>query len=457
MSSARRHASSSALDKAFRLEKQGRRFADPRIEARFRVWRRRQMLPYIRMGCAAAFVICALGIGFAAAAAPQHLVTAILIVTLLVAPLVLLTLWLSQRPRQLLEPVTTASGAVTALAAVWLTHESLALPGAASAVIAFITFFSFALCRLPTASALLTVLPGTAYAISLVIADHQSGLMSAEALAFSIFLPLATLITASLASLELELRLHRAFRNELLIKAQKRALRDERMELCRFLPAAVSRRVHDHGIEPALTLQTLMLTAVCCDLRGFTHFTDIHGPQRMAQVLNDYYAIVIEIAGRHDALVKDFIGDGALILVGAPRARPDHAEAAVAMARLLNKRIAELTQRRSAPGVPLGIGIGVASGICAVGVIGSRRRLEYAAVGSAVNLASRLCTCADDGEVLISSQTTAMSHMQPDGLSEARTLQLKGFDSPVCAAPMAATIGGKVAASRESQVLQPPA
>jgi hypothetical protein len=109
-------------------------------------------------------------------------------------------------------------------------------------------------------------------------------------------------------------------------------------------------------------------------------------------VLREYYETIVAVAKRHGATVKDFAGDGASILVGAPIARADHAEAGLKLARELIVDVKKITGAMSRAGTTLGGGAGVASGTCAVGAIGSQSRLEYTAVGSAVNLASRLCS-----------------------------------------------------------------
>ena len=79
------------------------------------------------------------------------------------------------------------------------------------------------------------------------------------------------------------------------------------------------------------------LTAVSIDLRGFTHYTKIHGAAQMAIVLRDYYETVIEASREFGGTIKDFAGDGALILVGAPFQRNDHARAGLKLARELHR------------------------------------------------------------------------------------------------------------------------
>ena len=103
------------------------------------------------------------------------------------------------------------------------------------------------------------------------------------------------------------------------------------------------------------------------------------------------------------------------------------------MAQQIRKTGVDLTQRWSDGELQLGVGVGVASGFVTVGVIGAASRLEYTAVGPAVNLASRLCSEAAHGEILVDPRTRELmgeEHaLRALGLGE--TLRLKGFANPV--------------------------
>jgi adenylate cyclase len=122
-----------------------------------------------------------------------------------------------------------------------------------------------------------------------------------------------------------------------------------------------------------------------------------------------------------------------LILVGAPIAYDDHARRALDLAGLIRETGQALSARWSDRHLHLGVGVGVASGFVTVGVIGAGSRLEYAAVGSAVNLAARLCSEAAHGEVLVDERTAALAAPSGAriGLVAAAPLKLKGFREPV--------------------------
>jgi adenylate cyclase len=106
-----------------------------------------------------------------------------------------------------------------------------------------------------------------------------------------------------------------------------------------------------------------------------------------------------------------------------------HALRAIELAQRIRSVGAALCGRWERPGHRLGIGVGVATGMVTVGVIGSDSRLEYTAVGSAVNLASRLCEQAGDGEILVDDRTAQLAGEAL--LKKREPLTLKGFSDPV--------------------------
>ena len=203
--------------------------------------------------------------------------------------------------------------------------------------------------------------------------------------------------------------------------------------LSRFLSPQVAELVREHGLDSATHEQTLELSVVCCDLRGFTAFSAATEPQRVVQILREYYDAVGAAATRVGGTIKDQAGDGVLILVGAPIAYEDHARRALELARLIRDTGRALSSRWSDGDLHLGVGVGVASGFVTVGVIGAGSRLEYAAVGPSVNLASRLCAEAAHAEVLVDQRTAALAapDSDTDKLVPAARLQLKGFREPV--------------------------
>jgi adenylate cyclase len=210
--------------------------------------------------------------------------------------------------------------------------------------------------------------------------------------------------------------------------------------MSKFLSPQVAELVGRRGLKSATDEQTLELSVVCCDLRGFTAFTAATSSQKVMRILREYYDAVGAAAVECGGTIKDQAGDGVLILVGAPIPLPDHAQRALRLAARIRQSGMEITARWSDADQRLGVGVGVASGFVTVGVIGAASRLEYTAVGPAVNLASRLCAEAAHGEVLIDPRTIELlgEEVRRPELRLGESLQLKGFQQPVQSYTLAA-------------------
>jgi len=199
--------------------------------------------------------------------------------------------------------------------------------------------------------------------------------------------------------------------------------------MSRFLSSQVAELVRKRGMKHAMEQNFLEITVVACDLRGFTAYAQAHPSSRVIEVLRDYYDAVGAVVAEYGGTIKDYAGDGILMLVGAPLPIDDHAVIGLRIAHRVRAAASEVTRRWSSSAHRLGLGVGVASGFVTVGVIGGATRLEYTAVGAAVNLASRLCEQAADGEILIDGRTFELAG---DVSLEARSpLAVKGFAEPV--------------------------
>lgn len=195
--------------------------------------------------------------------------------------------------------------------------------------------------------------------------------------------------------------------------------------LSRFLSPQVAEIVNSRGLKAAMQQAHIEISVVSCDLRGFTAFSTAHPSSRTIEVLRDYYNVVGKVVAEHGATIKDYAGDGILILVGAPLAIPDHARIALEIAERIRDEGRALTKRWSTTRGRLGIGVGVATGFVTVGVIGSDSRLEYTAVGPAVNLACRLCEEARDREILVAPRTVELAGRED--FKPRRGIEIKGF------------------------------
>jgi class 3 adenylate cyclase len=290
------------------------------------------------------------------------------------------------------------------------------------ACVSMAAFFGLTMFRLPPLLAVISVAPYALTAAGLSIYWHEKSTVSDQFFVLGLFIPLTTLVTGMVVNLAMEWITRQTYIDHLTIESQQDALFDERTNIARFMSPEIADAVHHTGTAETVRTELFSLTAVSIDLRGFTSYTQRHGAEYMVSVLQDYYAAVIKSAREYGATVKDFAGDGALVLVGAPFPRADHTRAGLRLARDMLIRVREVTAKWATPETPLGAGIGIASGECAVGAIGSLSQLEYAAVGTAVNLSARLCDIAKDGQILMAPGTARALEESPGWRREIVTL-----------------------------------
>jgi class 3 adenylate cyclase len=196
--------------------------------------------------------------------------------------------------------------------------------------------------------------------------------------------------------------------------------------MARFMAPQVAEMVRTRGLRHAMRRHRIQVTVVSADIRGFTSYAHGVPPETVLRLLRDFYASVGMTSERHGGTIKDLAGDGVLIVLGAPVAMADHAERALQLARRLQTHTRPVVQRYSSS---LGLGVGVATGEVAVGIVGQRARFEYVAVGPAVNLASRLCDRARDGEVRVDARTLELAGEKATGRPLRR--YVKGLREPV--------------------------
>jgi class 3 adenylate cyclase len=173
------------------------------------------------------------------------------------------------------------------------------------------------------------------------------------------------------------------------------------------------------------------VTVLFADIRGFTALTEGMEPQRVIGLLNECMECLSREIDAEGGVVDKFIGDEVMAVFGAPVTQPDHARRAVAAALRMRAGMVTLNESRQARGEqPLGVGIGINSGVAVAGNMGSTNRLNYTVVGDNVNLASRLAGQAGPGEILVSGATLRLAGagVRAPLLGERA---LKGFSSEV--------------------------
>jgi adenylate cyclase len=177
----------------------------------------------------------------------------------------------------------------------------------------------------------------------------------------------------------------------------------ERMgRLRRFLPPQVADLIVASGAEKQLESHRREVTALFCDLRGFTGFSESSDPEDVMALLRDYHEAIGRIIIKYGGTLERFAGDGVMVIFNDPVPVENPALQAVLMALDMRAEIGALIERWRMLGHELGFGIGIAHGFATLGTIGFEGRRDYAAIGTVSNVASRLCDEAKPGQILIS-------------------------------------------------------
>ena len=207
----------------------------------------------------------------------------------------------------------------------------------------------------------------------------------------------------------------------------------ERMSrLRRFLPPQVADLIVASGSEKQLESHRREITALFCDLRGFTGFTESADAEDVMALLRDYHAAIGEIIIKYNGTLERYAGDGVMVVFNDPVPVENPALQAVLMALEVRVAIGELTDKWRRLGHDIGFGIGIAHGFATLGTIGFEGRFDYAAIGTVSNVASRLCDEAKPGQILISPRvlTKVENAVTVEPVGE---FELKGIRRPLAA------------------------
>jgi adenylate cyclase len=148
------------------------------------------------------------------------------------------------------------------------------------------------------------------------------------------------------------------------------------------------------------------VTMLFSDVRGFTTMSENLEPDKVVQVLNEYFADMTPIVFEHRGMLDKYMGDGMMALFGVPLQCADAATNAVSAAIAMQRRMESVNRDLQSIGMSeIAIGIGINTGTVTVGYIGSEERTDYTAIGDAVNLAARLEKQAQAGQIIISRPT----------------------------------------------------
>jgi GAF domain-containing protein len=207
----------------------------------------------------------------------------------------------------------------------------------------------------------------------------------------------------------------------------------ERMgKLRRFLPPQVADLIVASGTEKQLESHRQEITALFCDLRGFTGFSESSDPEDVMALLRDYHAAIGEIINRYGGTLERYAGDGVMVIFNDPIPVDNPALQAVLMAVDMRAAIGALIEKWRKLGHDIGFGIGIAHGFATLGTIGFEGRFDYAAIGTVSNVASRLCDEAKSGQILISPRVL-MAVEKDITVEPVGDFALKGIRRPLTA------------------------
>ena len=150
------------------------------------------------------------------------------------------------------------------------------------------------------------------------------------------------------------------------------------------------------------------VTMLFSDIRGFTAMSEKAKATEIVAMLNEYFESMVDVLFRWNGTLDKYVGDEIMALFGAPVPMEDSSWHAVQCAIDMQAALRDFNQKRSLRGLePIQIGIGINTGMVVSGAIGSSHTMQYTVIGDAVNTASRLCSIAKPGEIIVSESTLA--------------------------------------------------
>ena len=218
----------------------------------------------------------------------------------------------------------------------------------------------------------------------------------------------------------------------------------ERMgKLRRFLPPQVADLIVASGAEKQLESHRREITALFCDLRGFTGFSESSDPEDVMALLREYHAAIGEIINKYGGTLERYAGDGVMVVFNDPIPVDNPALQVVLMAIDMRAAIGNLIEKWRKLGHDIGFGIGIAHGFATLGTIGFEGRFDYAAIGTVSNVASRLCDEAKPGQILVSPRVL-MAVEDAISVEPVGEFKLKGISRPLATYNVLSAVSAKI-------------
>jgi adenylate cyclase len=203
--------------------------------------------------------------------------------------------------------------------------------------------------------------------------------------------------------------------------------------LSRYVSPGVARQILSNLDNVALSGKRIEGSVLFADISGFTSISEKTRAEELVGMLNRYFSLITHACEVNFGIVDKYMGDGVMLVFGAPEDDRDHAFHAVCCALLIQKLTAHENRQREAAGLfPVQFRIGINTGSMLAGNMGSSERMEYTVVGDTVNLASRLCGITNSSEIVISREMYAREDISGRVLAgEYQSIRLRGISQPV--------------------------
>ncbi|ENO13776.2 adenylate cyclase [Marinobacter nanhaiticus D15-8W] len=205
-------------------------------------------------------------------------------------------------------------------------------------------------------------------------------------------------------------------------------------KLSKYLSPQVWQSIFTGERDVRLETQRKKLSIFFSDIKGFTQLSEEMEPEALTELLNHYFNEMSQVALKYGGTIDKFVGDSIMIFFGDPTSRGprEDALACVSMAIDMRKHMKIMRQKWRSQGIktPLEIRMGISAGYTTVGNFGAENRMDYTIIGKEVNLASRLESLADPGEILISYETFSLIK-DKIMCRDKGEITVKGFGRPV--------------------------
>ncbi len=203
--------------------------------------------------------------------------------------------------------------------------------------------------------------------------------------------------------------------------------------LSRYVSPGVARQILSNLDDVGLSGKRIEGSVLFADISGFTSISEKTKAEELVGMLNRYFSLITCACAMNQGIVDKYMGDGVMLVFGAPEADKDHAFHAISCALLIQKLIAHENSQREATGLyPVQFRVGINTGSMLAGNMGSHERMEYTVVGDTVNLASRLCGITNSGQIVISREMYSRDDVTGRVLAgEYQSIRLRGISQPV--------------------------